>query len=202
MDNTKGKELFERYGIDPQPIPRVDDATLEHKARMLPEALRADFIYLGVYFREQCGKNFDLLVDAFKKVGVYHDKTTWTRMLRGQWRRDARGEERSSPVMSEEKFATALEALRTQVRAEAIRGRVPFVQTTTTQDIFQFIDARRDLARVNKWGIIVGPTGSQKTASLKEYQRRNNHSACRWMEAPENGSTSAFIRHLGCRVWA
>jgi DNA transposition AAA+ family ATPase len=195
-DTTADKELFEKHGIDKQPIPRVDDAALEIKARAFPEDLREPFIFLGVYFRTNCGKDFDLLVDAFKRVGVYRTKETWAKLLRGQWRRDSRGEERANPLVNEENLADDLEALRSNVRLETLKGKVGFIETPTSRDIFDFLQEKWRPEMINKWGFVIGPTGSQKTASFKEFTRRNNHGMCRWMEAPENGSMFEFLKHL------
>jgi DNA transposition AAA+ family ATPase len=178
------------------PTIKYDAVSIEARAGLLPEPMREPFVWLMNYTREECNRDVDLLVEAFRAVGVYHDKTTWARIFKGRWQQDANGKALPSPIISSEKFGEAIMALRNNVRVEAIRGRVPFVETTTWKSISRFIDIRRRPERVNKFGIIIGPTGSQKTACFREYSRRNNHGVCTWLEAPENGSVKEFVTRL------
>ena len=188
MDN-QAEQLF-RGAI------RWDDLTINSEATQFPEEVREHYVWLKSYTRDVLARDVDLLVEQLKQVGVYRDKTTWSKILRGLWAKDAKGNARTSPVIAAENLATEVEALRTNTRAEALRGRVPFVMTSTAQSIFDYIDLKRDPARVNQFGVIVGPTGSQKTATYKEYQRQRNHGSTRWFEAPENGSVCEFVSRL------
>ena len=174
---------------------RWDDVTIQNEAAHFPQELRFDFTWLKTYTRDVCARDIDRMVDAFKKVGVFHDKTTWSKILRGLWQKNAKGHKRPSPI-SPENLMTAVDALRTGVRAEAIRGQVPFVTTTTSKGIFDYIDICRAPGRVNGFGVIVGPTGSQKTATFKEYRLQRNHGSTRWFEAPENGAMMEFVTRL------
>lgn len=188
--NTKqGDELF-RGAI------RWDDLTIQGEAVAFPPDLRPDYIWLKSFTRDALARDLDLLTERFKAVGVFRDKGTWSKILRGLWARDAKGAPRATPVISAENFATDVEALRTNTRAEALRGRVPFVMTSTAKEIFRYIDMKRDPARVNQFGVIVGPTGAQKTATYKEYTRQRNHGSTRWFEAPENGALVEFVTRL------
>lgn len=164
----------------------------ETEAALLPEPLREPYLWLKNYAAQECAKDVDLLVEAFKRVGVHRDKTTWTKLLKGRYNRKPDGTPSDNVLIKQETLLKEIEALRTDVRLEALQGKVPFVETTTWELISGFIDTRRDPMRVNKFGIVVGPTGSQKTACFKEYCRRHNHGCCVWLEAPENGSLSEF----------
>jgi DNA transposition AAA+ family ATPase len=140
-----------------------------------------------------------MLMSRVKGLGIQHDKTTFSRILRGRWNKDSNDKELSVPVLSLNKFLRVVEVLRDDHRVREMAGKVPFVMTSTAQMIFDFIDVRRALERVNRFGVIVGHTGNQKTASFKEYQRRHNHGLCTWQEAPENGSMREFVVTLSAK---
>ncbi len=196
MEDTKTKQKLEDTwgGI------RWDDLNIEKCANHFPEELREDFRWLKSWVRDCCHRDLDILLERAKALGIYHDKTTWSRVLRGRSHIDNSGEPLKTPVISSEKLRSAIEALRSNVRAEALRGKVPFVETTSWEAIESYIDGKRARDRVNRWGVVVGPTGSQKTACFKEYVRRNNHGATWWMEAPAGGGVSEFLGRLGMRA--
>lgn len=173
----------------------LDAITLETKAQHLPEPMRDDFVWLGTYTREECNRDIDLLWEKFKALGIVHDKTTWSKILRGFWNHTADGRE-CPPCLAEEKFIKAVGALRKDARIKEQGGRVPFVMTPTAKDIFNYIDTKRAPDRVNKFGIIIGETGSQKTSATQEYARQNNHGLVVRVEAPETPSMSQFMTDL------
>lgn len=195
MDNQSAQQATEPIEEQLAHL-RLDDISIETKGNLLPEDLRERFVWLAVFAREECHRDIDTLGERFRAVGVYRDKTTWIRLLKGQWNRMPNGTVRQTPLVSKDKLIEEIDALRNGVRVEAMRGKVPFVVTSVAQSIFSYLDLKRAPDRVNKFGVIIGPTGSQKTASLKEYCRRNNHGACLWLEAPENGSMTEFIARL------
>lgn len=176
---------------------RYDDSTIEHEAAHMPDELRDDYRWLKAFVREECSRDIHRLTERFGKVGVYHDATTWSKILRGQWNRDRNGVPLPSPVIAADRLSAAVAILRADVHAAALRGRVPFIDTTTTQSIMDYIDALCVSDRINKFGVVVGYTGSQKTASFREFERRRNHGRTRWIEAPENGAMGEFITLLG-----
>lgn len=178
------------------PRARFDELTIENHAGHLPDEMREAFRWLATFCREDCNRDIHRLTERFKLVGIYHDSTTWSKILRGCWNRDKHGTPLVNPVISQEKFMTAVEALRNNVRAEALRGKVPFVETTTARSIMDYIELKCSPDRVNKFGVVVGPTGGQKTATFREFMRRRNHGTTRWMEAPENGSLSDLLNSL------
>ena len=181
---------------DPHPGIKWSDLEIERECAYLPEELREPYVWLKVFTREECHKDAAVLTDCMRRVGVDRDKTTWSKILRGRWNRDARGEPLVSPVIGKEKLLEEIAALRTNTRVEAQRGRIPFVYTQTVKTIHQYIDIKRGADRVNRFGIVVGATGTGKTAAFKEYKRIHNHGATFWFEAPATGSLGAFIGRL------
>lgn len=175
---------------------KLDAQTLEQRAMRLPEAMREPFIWLGSYCREECNREVDLLHKRLVEIGFSHDKTTWSKILRGMWNVDADGQPTESPCLAEDKFLRAVQALRNDARIKELGGRVPFVMTPTAERIFTFIDLKRAPDRVNKFGVIIGETGSQKSASTGEYARRNNHGAVVKVESPETASMTQFMTDL------
>lgn len=181
---------------------RLDDPTLNHRAGHLPDNVREAFVWLGIYLREQCGRDVDILADRFTRVGVDHDKTTWSKILRGHWFTHPNDEPRATPVLSVAKFLKAVNALRDDARRRAMAGRIPFVMTPTAQRIFDYIELLLAPDWVNKFGVIIGETGTQKTATCKHYCELHNHGRCVWMEAPATGSLTQFITDWAARYGA
>lgn len=178
---------------------RLDTQTLEARAQHLPEAMRELFVWLGSFTRDECARDIDILASRFVALGFRHDKTTWSKILRGMWQQDADGNPTESPCLAEEKFIKAVTALKNDARIKELGGRIPFVETPTAVDIFNYLDAKRAPDRVNKFGVIIGETGTQKSASLAEYCRRNNHGICVMVEAPERPSMTQFMTDLANR---
>lgn len=173
----------------------LDAVTLESRAAHLPESMREHFIWLGNFCREECNRDIDLLQQRFAALGINHDKTTWSKILRGFWNRLSDGRE-CPPCLAEDKFIRTVTALRKDARIKEQGGRVPFVMTPTARDIFNYIDLKRAPDRVNKFGIIIGETGSQKTSATSEYARQNNHGLVVRVEAPETPSMAQFMTDL------
>ncbi len=172
---------------------RLDTQTLEARAPRLPEIMREAFIWLGSFCREECAGEIDLLHKRFVDLGFTHDKTTWSKILRGMWNQDAAGKPTESPCLAEDKFLKAVSALQNDARIKELGGRIPFVMTPTAQRIFTFFDMKRAPDRVNKWAMLIGETGTQKTATINEYVRRNNHGSVVKVEAPETSSMVQFM---------
>jgi DNA transposition AAA+ family ATPase len=172
-----------------------DDVIAEESVR-LPESLRAEYIWLKSYVRDALNRSVEVLHDQLSNLGIDHDKTTWSKILRGRWNRSAYNEPLSTPVISEEKLRRAVERLRERVKLESARGKVPFVMTSVSRAMFEFMDGRRMINRVNRFGIVVGATGSGKTATFKEYTRQRNHGMTWWMEAPASGYMGDFLSRL------
>lgn len=174
----------------------LDNVTLERRAALLPEDLAEPFIWLGCYIREECSRDIDIMVDRANKLGINIDKTNWSKIIRGKWDRDASDQKLEHPCVAKEKLVRAIELLRKDSRIKEQAGKVPFVETSTSKLIFDFIDAKRSPDRVCKMGVIIGETGSQKTASTREYCRQNNHGTCVWQDAPEKASLYKFKTQL------
>jgi len=182
-----------------QNLVRWDDRSLDTIAHTYPEEMREPFMWLGWFGREECHRELNALVERATEVGIDHDKTTWSKILRGKWNKDRDNNPLPSPVISMAKFLSAVKKLRDDHRVREMAGKVPYIITPTSTDIFNFVDVRRAPERVNRFGVIVGPTGSQKTATLKEYCRLHNHGMCAWLEAPENGAMSEFVVWLAVK---
>jgi DNA transposition AAA+ family ATPase len=183
----------------PQGALKLDDLTLEKQAAGYPEEMREPFNWLGWYVREKCHRDLDVLTSKLKAFGIAHDKTTWSKILRGRWNKDSNDKILAVPILALPKFLKVVEMLREDQELEERAGKVPFVATSTTKLIFDFLDTLRAPERINKFGVVVGYTGSQKTASFKEYQLRHNHGLCTWQESPENGSVKEFVLTLGAK---
>ena len=195
-DNKKTENMMNTETQETKGGIRLDTQTLEGRSLHLPESMREPFVWLGSYCREECNRNVEMLYDRFAAIGFNHDKTTWGKILRGLWNRDAAGNETPSPCLAEEKFLKAVNALRSNARIKELGGRIPFIMTPTARRIHTYIDIKRAPDRINKFGVIIGPTGSQKSAATDEYQRRNNHGMVIKVESPETPNMNQFMTDL------
>lgn len=175
----------------------LDDAKIEARAAVLPEEMQEPYRWISVYLREECHRELDVLTKRFEEIGIERDKTTWSKILRGHWNRDANGVPRETPVISMKNFLKEVDRLRRDAQLKANAGKVPFIMTGTAQSIWDYIDLKRAPDRVNKFGVVIGETGSQKTATFREYVTVNNHGTCVWLEAPAKPRVSEFIADLG-----
>lgn len=181
---------------------KLDQISLEARAGYYPDELREPFIWLGSFVREECSRDIDVLAERARKLGLTLDKTTWSRVLRGRWNRDANDNLLESPIIALPRLLKAVDALRKDSRIKAEGGRVPFVMTSVADTIFNYVNKKRAPDRVCKFGVVIGETGNQKTASFKEYCRQNNHGTCVWVDAPETPSMYKFKTDLASRYGA
>ncbi|HVU26521.1 MAG TPA: AAA family ATPase [Verrucomicrobiae bacterium] len=174
---------------------RLDIPTMEKRIVHYPDELREPVLWLATYLFSECGRDLDVLAENSRKLGVQMDKTTWGRIIKGQWNRNAQGVE-TKPLVNLQKLLRAIAALKSDARLKEMAGRVPFIKTSRGEVVFNFIDALRAPDRINKFGIIVGRTGTEKTATTKAYCRENNHLTCIHMDAPAKPSYSQFVTDL------
>ena len=182
-------------GTDDSAI-RLDVPTMEKRIADYPEDLKVPVLWLAGYLREKHNRNLDLLVTEARQLKIEFDKTTWNKVLRGRYQKDANGEPLDTPVVNRTKLIKAIQMLREFDDRRQLAGKVPFILTPTAQTIMDFIDKKRAPDRVNKVGLIVGHTGTQKTSTLREYSRHNNHGTGAMLESPANGSLKSFITDL------
>jgi DNA transposition AAA+ family ATPase len=181
----------------PRYMGNLQDHQLEQTAATtLPESMREPFLWLGCYLRDRCNRSTDILETKIAEVGLNTTGSTIGKIINGMWKRDALGQPTAAPILAEKKFLDLVARLRKQDQFASMAGQVPFIETETWDKIREYIDIRRAEARVCKFGLIVGATGSQKTACLKQYALRNNHGKVVHLEAPDSASMSRFITEL------
>ena len=177
-----------------------DDPHIEAEMQLYPTDIAPLYRDAKVFVRDECKRNVDEWVERARAQKVTIDKTNWVRIFKGRWKTDADGNEMPSPYVSATNLKQAFIAIRDQVRIELLQGGMPFVETTT----FKFLEKsvrkvmRKD--RVNKFLVIVGPTGTQKTASYKEIAMRNP--LVKWLESTDNGSLKEFIIRFAVKCGA
>ncbi len=183
----------------------LEDATLEAHAKTYPESMRENFLWLGVYLREKCARNLDVLESLLHKLGYKTTGGTISKIICGRWNKDTEGNT-TPPIIGIANFNQQIEALREYARRAEMAGKVPFIETETWEELRDYVDVRRAPDQICKFGMVIGPTGSQKTACAKQYVTRNNHGTCVHLEAPDSGSMAKFITDLaacyGVSVWS
>lgn len=176
-----------------------DDNHIQAEAELLPEDLRDLYRRVKIQCRVEYGGDLLRVTEAFAKVGVKRDKTTWSRVFkRGRITNDAAGNPMASPLVKYENLREDFQAFLTSTRVELLRGRTPFVETDTFHAIRRYVQKKMDPCWVNKFGLVVGPTGLQKTASYKELAARDPN--IKHIEANERGSLHQFITLFGYKI--
>ena len=177
-----------------------DDPHIEAEMQLLPRDLQDPYRKLKTFVRDECKRDVDVLVARAKEQGVTIDKTNWVRVFKGRWKHDADGNEMPNPYVSATNLLQAITAILNQVRVELLQGGMPFVETTTFHTIRRVIEKAMKKDRVNRFRVIVGPTGTQKTASYKELALRNP--LIKWMESADNGSLKEFVIRFAVKCGA
>ena len=194
---TPETNAAERFGNDM----RLDDATVAAKIAAYPDEITEPIMWLAAYLRERCNGRRDVLVDQLRKRGFKNSQYTenyFYRVLTGRYfQPDPR---RAGKLLGSVKNLTqVIDALRANVALHERAGRAPFVETSTWETIRDYIDTKRAPGCVCKFGVIIGPTGAQKTECVKHYCHLNNHGACVHLEAPEKPSVTQFLTDLTTR---
>lgn len=171
----------------------LEDKMVEGFLPTYPPEVHESVRWLLGYLRDNCNREVDLLETQVKKLGYGMTRSTFSKILRGKYFQVRNGRMEGSP----DNFVEVVDALRRAARIASTAGRITFVETETWKQIQQFIDLKRAPNRVNKFGVIVGPTGMQKTACLLQYQSLNNHGMTTYIEAPHTASMGAFLSRLG-----
>ena len=194
MSENKSREMRQATTI------YWDDPHVEAEMQLFPRELQEPYRWLKNFVRDECKRDVDVLVQRAKDQGVTIDKTNWVRVLKGRWKTDADGNEMPNPYVSATNLLQAVTAVRNQVRVELLQGGMPFVETNTFKTIQRAVEKRMRKDRVNRFLVIVGPTGTQKTASYKELVQRNPH--IKWLESADNGSLKEFITRMAVKCGA
>lgn len=173
---------------------RLDDRAIRDILHGYPADIHDAVLWLARYIREECSQSFEILEAKAKKLGFNHNKTTFAKIVKGRWNRDASGNPLDSPVLSKRNLLQVVDALMKDHRISEQAGKVPFIRTPTAKLIQDYVDIRRAPDTICKFGLIIGPTGSQKTASLKQIAATNTQ--CRHLESPATVSMTDFITDL------
>lgn len=165
---------------------------MEAACAAYPDPVREDALWLAGYLRERCARNLTALMKRINELGWPNlVDTTVSKIVRGKLF-DSVG----TPVLKLKTFTEVIEALRKLDYRESMAGQVPFIETSTWEGIRDYIDSKSMPDTICRFGLIIGPTGAQKTACLRHYQQLNNHHRTVHMEAPEKPTMGRFITKL------
>jgi DNA transposition AAA+ family ATPase len=199
-DSTSGSA---RQYVDGRLIPqkiKVDDPTIEHILKAYPDEVHDDVRWLAGWFRIDCNHNQEVLVERARKAGFKRSKNYFYQVFTGRYFKPVEGEE--NPAGQIANFCQLVDRLRSAYVTAQRAGKITFVETGTYQKIRNYIDIKRLRDNVCKFGVVIGHTGSQKTASFDHYCEENNHGKCVRIESPYSGSISQLIYDLSNRYGA
>jgi hypothetical protein len=180
----------------PKWVLQLEDTTIEGHAKTYPEELRENFIWLAIHIRENCNRNLDVLEAQMGALGFKTTGGTISKMLCGRWNKNVEGET-VPPIIASEGFNALVKALRKDAEIAELSGAVSFVETETWDKWKAYVDFRRAPGQICKFGLGIGPTGSQKTACTDHYVTLNNHGRCNRLEAPDTATMGKFVTEMG-----
>ncbi|MGZ0657066.1 AAA family ATPase [Coraliomargarita sp. W4R72] len=176
----------------------LNDDQIEPKLIEYPEEIHDSIRWLAAFTRDVCNRDIRTLEAHCKKLGLNRSSSTtyFTKVLNFTYPFSTGG------AAALDNFIQTIDILKGDRAAAVQSGRVPFIETTTYQRIRDYIDTRRMPDSVCKFGLIVGATGTQKTASTKHYQSVNNHGKVVHIESPERPSINELVTDLASRYGA
>jgi DNA transposition AAA+ family ATPase len=174
----------------------LESSRLETSFAAYPDEMKEAAHWLAGYLIQNCNRSAEILASQTKKLGYPTHESTFTKVMRGQWNRNAEGKE-VPPIISQDNFLAIVESLRKEQAISTLSGAVPYIDATSTyRRISDYITAKRSPQCVCKYGVIVGATGSGKSAAYKHYRTLNNHGAVIHIEAPFAPSVSRLVSKL------
>jgi len=190
--NTENAQTETPKSPTPDSYLRLDEKTVERRTANYPDAVREPILWLAAFTREKCGKNLSSLEAKCRKLKLKCDYTYFYRIFTGKYFQvdPANGQ----LIGSVPNLLRHIEVLRKQDRIDWRAGKMPFITTPTAELIFNLIDKKCQPGRVNRFGSIIGPTGSQKSSCFKEY--KSLHDYCVHIEAPEKPRMGQFLTDL------
>jgi len=169
-----------------------DDAHIDAEAAFFPGELADLYRRVKRKCRDDLGGDMGRVRDEFAKLGASRDKTTWSRIFKqGRWNHDGEGNPLPSPIVAKQKLMEDFQSFLNQTRVELLRGRLPFSKTLVWDLIQLYIFKKMRPERVNKFGVITGPTGLQKSACFKELALQNTN--IKHVECTEEMSVNQII---------
>jgi hypothetical protein len=176
----------------------LNDDQIEPKLIQYPEEIHDSIRWLAAFVRDVCGRDIRALEAHCKKLGLNRSssQTYFTKVLNFTYPFSTGG----SAAL--DNFIQTVEILKGDRQAAVQAGRVPFIETSTYRQISNYIDTRRMPDSVCRFGLIVGATGTQKTACTKHYQSLNNHGKVVHVESPERPSINELVTDLASRYGA
>jgi hypothetical protein len=172
---------------------KIDAVTIENVAKLYEPEIQEDIVWLGNYTRERCSKNFDILKSVVRKEGFKNASANFFyKIFTGRYRDPKTGKY----LGRIENFRQIVSKLRKNYIITSRSGKTPFVETGTWNEIRDYIDSRREPDTVNKFGLIVKPTGAQGTECMKQYRDLNNSGKCVLVDAPETPTLGKFFTDL------
>ncbi len=180
---------------------RFDEVSINDLLTIYPEEIHDAMRWFAKFIREQCGRNLSMAAHKCAQIKFKVDGSYLHKIFTGSYfipdtRHGVKDDKHIGTVKlvgSVKKFLELVSALQANYRVD-VTGRLPFVHTDTTQQIIDYIDSRRMPERVCKFGIILGPTGRQKSATARYFATK--HEECVHVECPATPSLSQLISDL------
>jgi hypothetical protein len=173
---------------------KLDNPTLHARAAKFPAEVRESFVWLAIYLRQDCQRYCNVLAARMSELGFEYDARTWSLVIRGQWFLDHNGIERAEPLIPVATFLSAVAALKKSA-AKVVKGPIPFVITSTAQKIIDAVDTARSKGWVNRFVVVIGETGNQKSSTYNHLVRTIPNGECIRIEAL-GGGLAPFLADL------
>jgi hypothetical protein len=191
---TKGpnSETAERMVI------RKDIGQFDAKIAHYPEEVKEDVAFIYSLNQTEFSGQYAQIANLVRNEGRlnYSDQYFYQVLSGRYFRPDPKNPSRTLGSIENLKEVAAW--LRNWAIFNSEAGGMPFIETPTWQEILDYYDAVSAPETVNKWGAIVGSTGTGKSRMTKRLELVRNHGSTRRIEATR-GSLARFLMKLG---WA
>jgi DNA transposition AAA+ family ATPase len=177
----------------------LDKPTVDARTAAYPDDVRDGARWMAGFINRRCNGELQGLAGLVTKLGFETSDGTLSKIVRGQWNRDASGNP-SVPCMRQAAFLELIFALQRHDRLLDMSDGIPFVETRTFKSIRNYVEARSRPGRICKMGFIAGPTGAQKSKSFAELARRSNHLTVFHYECPEKANMGETVIQL-CKLF-
>lgn len=148
----------------------LDREHLKQIVLKYPEEVRQGVLWLGDFTRDRCGGRVSVLQETVRQFKLGQTDNYFYKVLSGRYFIDKQG----NRIGSIYNFLEVVNKLQAAFKLSTESGAVDFIETSVYRSIADYIAVKASPHTICKFGVIIGYTGSQKTASYKRIRLLRN----------------------------
>lgn len=179
---------------------KKDLGQFDAKIASYPDEVKEDVAFIFSLNQTEFSGQYAMLAHLVREQAKlnYSDQYFY-QLLTGRYFRPDPNPDRKGRILGSVDNVKEIAAwLRNWAIFNAEAGGMPFIETPTFKEVLDYFDAKSAPAAVNKFGAIVGSTGTGKSRMLKRIELVRNHGSTRRMEATR-GSLARFLMKFGAQ---